>query len=130
MNKVFLTGRLGQDPAVRFTQSQTAVCQFSMATSEKFKKKDGTKEEVTHWHQIVAWGKLGEICGQYLTKGSLITIVGKVTYRTYDAKDGTKKFITEIVASEMEMHGGGKQKEQQQQGNAAPPAGEEDDIPF
>lgn len=128
-NECVLIGRVGKDPAVRFTQGGTAVAQFSLATSEKFKKKDGTNEETVQWHQIVCWGKLGEICGEYLTKGSLICIVGKVTYRTYEAKDGAKKYITEIVGREMKMLGGGKPKEQQQQDGATPPAGE-DDVPF
>ena len=129
VNKVFLIGRVGKDPAVRFTQGGTAVAQFSLATSEKFTKKDGSKEEQTQWHQVVAWGKLGEICGEYLIKGSLVSIIGKVTYRTYEDKNKEKKYITEIVANEMQILKDGKPKEQQQPGNAAPPAGEED-IPF
>lgn len=132
LNKVILIGRLGKEPAVRFTQGGTAIAQFSMATSETFKKKDGTKEESTQWHQIVCWGKLGEVCGEYLTKGSLVCIIGKVTYRTYDAKDGEKKYITEIVANEMKMLGGGKPKEQQPaQGTTGPGGiGQEEDVPF
>ena len=130
VNKVFLIGRVGKDPAVRFTQGGTAIAQFSMATSETFKKKDGIKEEQTQWHQIVAWGKLAEICGELIVKGSLVNIFGKVTYRTYEAKDGEKKYVTEIVASEMKLLGGGKPKEQQQQGNASPPAQDDSDIPF
>ena len=131
VNKVFLIGRLGKDPSVRFTPGGTALAQFSVATSETYKKKDGSKEEQTQWHNITAWGKLAEVCGEYLTKGALVCIVGKITYRTYDSKEGEKKFITEIVASELKMLGGGKPKEQQQQEGGAPPAGQDDgDIPF
>ena len=129
VNRCFLIGRVGKDPSVRFTPSQKAVAQFSLATSETYKKADGTKEETTQWHQIIAWGKLGEVCGEYLTKGSVVCIIGKVTYRQWEDKAGEKKYMTEIVASEMKMLGGGKPKEQQQQGSATPPA-DESDIPF
>lgn len=132
VNKVILVGRVGKEPAVRFTQGGTAIAQFSMATSETYNKKDGTKEEQTQWHQIVAWGKLGEVCGEYLTKGSLICIIGKVTYRTYEAKGGEKKFITEIVANELKMLGGGKPKQEKPQENTGlpPTGGDDSDIPF
>jgi single-strand DNA-binding protein len=130
VNQVFLIGRLGKDPAVRFTPSGTAVAQFSMATSDKFTKKDGSKEEQTQWHQVVAWGKLGEVCGEYLTGGAMVCIIGKVTYRTYEDKSGVKKYITEIVAREMKMLGGGKPKEQQQQAQTSPPEQDSSDIPF
>jgi single-strand DNA-binding protein len=129
LNKVMLIGRLGGDPAVKYTPGGNTVAQFSMATSETYKDKGGEKKETTQWHQVVVWGKLAEICGEYLTKGSLIAIVGKITYRTYDSKSGDKKFVTEIVAYEMKMLGGGK-KQEQKQDNIPPPVGDDSDIPF
>lgn len=128
-NQCVLIGRVGKEPAVRFTQSGSAVAQFSLATSEKFKKKDGTNEETVQWHQIVCWGKLGEICGEYLTKGSLVCIVGKVTYRTYESKDSEKKYITEIVGREMKMLGGGRPKEEGPKVGGTPGT-DDSDIPF
>lgn len=130
VNKVFLIGRVGKDPAVRFTQSGTAVAQFSMATSETYKDKAGNKQEQTQWHQIVAWGKLGEVCGEYLTTGSLVCIIGKVTYRTYEAKGGEKKYITEIMANEMRILGAGKPRQQNQTTGTSSPDPEDDNIPF
>jgi len=128
LNKVILIGRVGKDPAVKFIPSGSACAQFSLATTETWKDKDGSKQERTDWHQIVAWGKLAEIIGEYITKGSLICIVGKVNYRSYETKEGEKKFLTEIVANEMKMLGGGKPKEPAQNAGGPPP--NDNDIPF
>ncbi len=105
VNKVILVGNLGRDPEVRYTKSGQAVASFSLATSERWTGKDGNKEEKTEWHRIVAWGKLGEICGEYLSKGKLVYIEGRLQTREWDDKDGNKKQTTEIVASNMTMLG-------------------------
>ena len=102
MNKATLFGRLGRDPELKYTASGKAVCKFGLATSRKFVK-DGNKQEITQWHNIVVWGKLAELCNQYLSKGKLVVIEGEITYRKYTAKDGVEKYMTEIVASSVEF---------------------------
>ena len=107
LNKVMLIGRLGKDPELRYTPSGSPVATFNIATDESYKDKDGKKVENTDWHRVVVWNKLAEICGQYLKKGSLVYIEGKLKTRSYDDKaTGAKKFITEIVGDQMSMLGG------------------------
>lgn len=106
LNKVQLIGNLGRDPEVRYTKAGKAVASFSMATMEKWKDDAGNKNEKTEWHRIIAWGKLGEICGEYLNKGSSVYIEGKIQTREWTDKDGNKRQTTEIVASQMIMLGG------------------------
>jgi single-strand DNA-binding protein len=129
VNKVILVGNLGKDPEVRFIGDGTAVCNFSMATVEKYKKNDGEKVEKTEWHNIVVWRKLAEICGEYLTKGSLIYIEGSITTRKWEDKNGATKYTTEIVAKEMKMLGGSgsKSSKTSSQSDDTPP---DDDVPF
>ncbi len=104
INKVILVGRLGKDPEIRSTPQGTTVAKFTMATDEKFTDRAGEKQERTEWHNIVAWGKLGEICGQYLKKGKLIYIEGSIRTDSWDDKEsGQKKYRTEIVANTMKM---------------------------
>jgi len=104
INKVILVGRLGKDPEIRSTPSGTSVARFSMATDEKFTDRNGEKQERTEWHNIVAWGKLAEICGQYLKKGKLVYIDGSIRTDSWDDKEsGQKKYRTEIVANTMKM---------------------------
>src|SRR6266540_1938044 len=104
INKVILIGRLGKDPEIRSTPSGTPVCKFTMATDERFTDRNGEKQERTEWHNIVAWGKLGEICGQYLRKGRLIYIDGSIRTDSWDDKEtGQKRYRTEIVAQNMKM---------------------------
>ena len=112
LNKVILIGNLGSDPEMRYTASGTAVCKFSLATSRKFTGKDGQKQEKTEWHRIVAWTKLAEICGQYLSKGKQVMIEGRIEYGSYE-KDGVKHYTTDIVADNMVMLGspGGRGQE-------------------
>lgn len=105
VNKVILVGRLGKDPEVRYTPSGTAVATFSMATTENFKDRDGNRQEKTEWHNIVAWRQLAEICGKFLHKGKQVYIEGKIQTRSYDDRDGNKRYITEIVADQMQMLG-------------------------
>jgi single-strand DNA-binding protein len=104
LNKVILIGNLGKDPEVSYTPSGIAVAKFSMATSEKWKDAEGNFVEKTEWHNIVAWRKLAEICGQYLKKGSKAYIEGKLQTRSWDDKNtGVKKYMTEIVADNLIM---------------------------
>ena len=102
VNKVILVGRLGADPEVRFTNSGMAVCNFRLATSESWSK-EGEKEERTEWHRIVAFGKLGEICGKWLAKGKQVYIEGRLQTREWEDRDGNRRWTTEIVAREMVM---------------------------
>jgi single-strand DNA-binding protein len=104
INKVILVGRLGKDPEIRSTPQGNTVAKFTMATDEKFTDRAGEKQERTEWHNIVAWGKLGEICGQYLKKGKLVYIEGSIRTDSWDDKEsGQKKYRTEIVANTMKM---------------------------
>lgn len=105
VNKVILVGNLGKDPELRYTPSGAAVATFSLATSERFKDKSGEMQEKTEWHNIVAWRQLAEICGKYLHKGKQVYIEGRIQTRSYDDKDGNKRYITEIVADQMQMLG-------------------------
>jgi single-strand DNA-binding protein len=104
VNRVILVGRLGKDPEIRSIPSGTSVAKFSLATDEKFTDKNGQKQERTEWHNIVAWGKLAEICGQYLRKGKLVYIDGSIRTDSWDDKEtGVKKYRTEIIAKDMQM---------------------------
>jgi len=103
VNKAILVGNLGKDPELRYTPSGTAVCTFSLATTDRFKNKQGEQQDRTEWHNIVAWAGLAEICGKYLTKGKQVYIEGRIQSRSYDDRDGNKRYITEIVASDMQM---------------------------
>jgi single-strand DNA-binding protein len=97
LNKVQLIGHLGGDPEVKFIQSGEAVCNFSLATSEAWKDKEDKKQEKTEWHRIVVWGKLAELCGEYLAKGRKAYIEGSLQTRKYE-KDGSDRYVTEIKA--------------------------------
>ncbi len=103
VNKVILLGNLGKDPELRYTNSGVAVATFSLATNEQRRDASGTVQEKTEWHNIVAWSKLAEICGEYLKKGSKIYLEGRLQYRTYDDKNGVKRYVTEIVMDQMVM---------------------------
>ena len=115
VNKVILIGNLGKDPELRRTQSGTAVVSFSMATTEKFKGKDGQQKEETEWHNCTAWNKSAEILAQYLKKGSSVYIEGKLKTRSWE-DNGVKKYATDVVVREFQFLGG-KQQGQQQNGN-------------
>jgi single-strand DNA-binding protein len=104
VNKVILIGRLGKDPEVKSLPSGTTVTKFSIATDEKYTDRQGEKQERTEWHNIVAWGKLAEICGQYLRKGKLVYIDGSIRTDSWEDKEsGQKKYRTEIIANTMQM---------------------------
>lgn len=127
VNKVILVGNLGKDPELRYTPSGDAVATFTIATSERFKGRDGQLQEKTEWHNIVAWRQLAEICGKFLHKGKQVYIEGKIQTRSYDDRDGNKRYITEIVADQMQMlgskgEGEGRGGDYQQRRPAAAPA--------
>jgi len=136
VNKVILVGRLGADPEVRYTNSGTAVANFNMATSVNFTDKNGEKTEKTEWHRIVAFGRLGEVCGEYLSKGKQVYIEGRLQTREWEDRDGNKKKTTEIVAGTMQMLGAASDKVRGDVSDEPPPVsdipniGTEDDVPF
>lgn len=106
VNKVMVVGRLGRDPEVKSTPSGTTLAKFSVATDEKFTDREGNRQERTEWHNIIVWGKLADICGQYLRKGKLVYIEGSLRTDSWDDKEsGKKMYRTEIVASNMQMLG-------------------------
>lgn len=133
VNKVILIGNLGADPEVRYSQTGTAVANFRIATTENWKKPDGSKEEQTEWHRIVAFARLGEICGEYLSKGSKVYIEGRLQTRKWEDRDGNTRYTTEIVAREMKMlgargAGGGAGQSEEEPPFPEPVMG--DDVPF
>ena len=138
LNKVMLIGNLGKDPELRYTSGGVAVATFSLATNESWKDQDGNMQERTEWHNIVAWKKLAEICGEWLKKGKKVYIEGRIQTRSYDDKNtGAKKYITEIVAENMIMLDGKGGSESGTGGGATSQASEpgpvakvEDDLPF
>ena len=136
VNKVILVGNLGRDPEIRYTQQGTAVANFSLATTNRFKNRNGEMEERTEWHRIVAWDKLAEICGQYLAKGKQVYIEGRLQTREWEDKEGNKRSTTEVVTQTMQMLG---RREGQGGSAASSPSGSapevvgdapDDEIPF
>ncbi len=143
VNRVILVGRLGKDPEIRSIPSGTSVAKFSLATDERFTDKNGEKQERTEWHNVVAWGKLAEICGQYLRKGKLVFIEGSIRTESWDDKEtGVKKYRTEIIAKDMQMlekkgdeeggysGGGGYRKPAASGAPAGPAMDDDDEVPF
>lgn len=142
VNRVILVGRLGKDPEVRYTGSGAAVCTFTLATSKSWKDKDGNRQDKTEWHRIVAWGKTGELCGEYLSKGSQAYIEGEIESRSYQDKQGVDRYVTEIKAQTVqflspknEVRGDVSQSRQQRpqnqdMGYEEAPGFTEQDIPF
>lgn len=106
VNKVILIGRLGNDPEVRYTSNGGAVANFNLATNESWTDKAGAKQERTEWHRVVVWGKLGELCGQYLSKGRQAFVEGRLQTREWNDKEGHKRYTTEVVAQNIQFLGG------------------------
>lgn len=106
VNKVILIGRLGQNPEVRYTPSGAAVANFSVATNENWTDKSGQKQEKTEWHKVVVWGKLAELCNQYLAKGRQVYLEGRLQTRQWQDKDGQTKYTTEVQAQTVQFLGG------------------------
>jgi len=105
VNKVILVGRLGKDPEMRYTSSGTAVVNFSMATNHFTKDKDGNNTDTTEWHQVVAFGRTAEVAGEYLNKGKLVYIEGRLQTRSWDDPNGQKRYKTEVVCSNLQLLG-------------------------
>ena len=126
LNKVMLIGNLGKDPELRYTATGVAVANFSIATNDSWTDKDGNKVEHTEWHRIIVWRRLAEICGEYLTKGKKVYIEGRLRSRSWEDKDGIKRYTTEIEARDMIMLGGAHGE-----GSSfgPPPPGDEDAPP-
>lgn len=111
MNVVHLIGRIGKTPELRTTASGTTVCSFSLATSKRRKDQSGGSVEVTTWHNIVAFGRTGEVISQYLDRGSPIAITGEINNRSYENKEGEKKYVSEVIVNSFEFIGGGEKRE-------------------
>jgi single-strand DNA-binding protein len=116
INRVTLLGYLGQDAELRFTQGGQAVLNLRMATTERYKDAGGEWKERTEWHSVVIWGKRGEALSKFLQKGSKVVIEGRLCTTSYEARDGTKKSKTEIVAQEVHLFGGGPEGERRERG--------------
>jgi len=143
VNKVILIGNLGRDPELRYTQNGQAVANFTLATTENWTDKSGERVERTEWHRIVVWGRTGEMCAQYLSKGRTVYVEGRIQTREWEDKEGQKRKTTEINAQTVQFLGGPRdgsarssaeapQSEEApsvpSEGGGAPPTG--DDIPF
>ena len=131
LNKAQIIGHLGKDPELKQLDSGRSVVKFSVATSEKWKNKDGEKHEETTWHNIVAWAKTAEVMAEYLKKGSHVYLEGKIANRSYEDKEGNTKYISEIVASSfqfLDKRGDNDQKEKQS--DASPTGGGGSGLPF
>ena len=132
LNKVQLIGNLGADPEYRATPSGTPVATFNVATTEMWTNKDGQREDSTEWHRVVTWGRLAEVVRDYLKKGKQVYIEGKLKTRSWEDRDGQKRYVTEIVASQMLMLGRTPQQSEAS-GETTPepfPSGSDDDLPF
>ena len=147
VNKAILLGNLGRDPEVKYTPSGTAMARFTVATNERYKDKSGQWQDRTEWHNVVAWQRMAEIAGEYLKKGRPVYIEGRIQTRSWDDKEtGQKKYMTEIVASDLVLlgsregggegrgrSGGGDMDQRAPEPAAAPAPGPEitdEDIPF
>ena len=144
VNKAILIGNLGKDPELRYTPSGQAVASFPLATSERYKDKEGNWQERTDWHNIVVWGRQGETVKEYLKKGRSAYVEGRIQTRSYDDREGNKKWITEIVANRVQFLGGRGESDGAGSGQSASesempePAAvseplvnaEDDDLPF
>jgi len=132
INKVIIVGNLGQDPELRYTQNGTAIANLSVATNESWKDKNtGEQKEHTEWHKVSMFGRLAEIAGQYLRRGSMVYVEGKLKTRKWQDKDGNDRWTTEINASEMQMLGGKETGRPQEERKPEPALDDlDDDIPF
>ncbi|MBA2849332.1 single-stranded DNA-binding protein [Thermosulfuriphilus ammonigenes] len=130
VNKVILIGHLGADPEIRYTADGTPVATFRLATNETWTGKNGQREERTEWHRIVAFGKLAEICGEYLSKGRQVYIEGRLQTRSWEDREGVKRYTTEIVATAMQMLDSRGSTPEVQAEPSVDLSAPEEDIPF
>ena len=111
VNKAILVGNLGKDPELRYTQNGQAVVNFTIATTENWTDKSGEKQERTEWHRIVVWGKVGESCAQYLSKGRTVYVEGRIQTREWEDREGQKRYTTEVNAQTVQFLGGGSRRD-------------------
>lgn len=134
LNKVQVIGRLGADPTVRYLPDNTATCNFQVAASERWKDKNGDQQERTEWVRCVAWGKLAEICGEYLAKGSLVYVEGRLETKKWQDKEGIDRYTTQVKLDSMRMldkkASGDASSTPSAAGSSASNGDIEDDIPF
>lgn len=140
INRVILVGNLGKDPEVKYLEGGVSVAKFPLATTESYKDKSGTRKDQTEWHNIVLWRGLAEVAEKYLKKGDTVYIEGKIRSRSYDDKDGNKRYITEVVGDNLTMLSSRRDENSQQNTNSgqaiesgnSPIAGDDssDDLPF
>jgi single-strand DNA-binding protein len=136
VNKVILIGNLGADPELRYTPSGSAVANFNIATTEKWRDKDGQMQEKTEWHRIILWARQAEVAKEYLRKGSSVYIEGRIQNRSYEDKEGVKRYVTEIVGQRMQLLGGRGGGPSESGPPDSPPDApknldeEDDDLPF
>lgn len=140
VNKVIIVGNLGADPDLRYTASGAPVCELRIATNESWNDKQGQRQERTEWHKVIVWGKTGENCAKYLSKGRQVYVEGRLQTRSWDDKDGNKRYTTEIIAGDVQFlsSGGGGGPGRGSHDGPPPPSeppggyggGPDDDIPF
>lgn len=139
VNKAIILGNLGRDPEMRTTPNGQSLAKFSVATTRKWKDRDGNKQEATEWHNVICWGRQAEVAGQYLSKGSKVYIEGRLQTDSWDDKEtGKKMYRTEIVCENFTMLGDGKKRESDYGSRSEPPAAhtpiggapDDDDLPF
>ena len=129
VNKVILVGNLGADPDMRYTPSGQGVCELRIATSESWNDKNGQRQERVEWHRVVVWGKRAEVCAKYLSKGRQVYVEGRIQTRTYDDKEGQKRYITEVIANDVQFLGGGNRDGAAAGGGGGGARGRTDDGP-
>lgn len=130
MNKAILIGHVGKKPEIKNTQTGGILATFSLATTERWRDKQGTKQERTEWHNVTAFGRTAEVIAEYVKKGDKLAIEGRIQTDKWMAEDGTNRYSTKIILDKMEMLGGAKAKPQQQDNFAPQPDFVDDDIPF
>ena len=130
LNKVMLIGNVGKDPEMRFTPSGSPVTSFSVATNRTYNTPEGEKKKETEWFSVVAWSKLAELCNQYLTKGKLVYVEGRLQTRTWDGTDGQKHSRTEVVASQVLFLDKGGEGSTAEPKGEEPESGDSGDLPF
>lgn len=145
VNKVILVGNLGADPEMRYTPSGAGVCELRLATNEQWTDKSGQRQERTEWHRVVVWGKRAEVCSKYLSKGRQAYVEGKLRTRSWEDKEGQKRYTTEIIANDVQFLSGGSGGGPRGGSDGPPPAepeyggggfgggdfgGGDDDVPF
>ncbi len=130
LNQCNFIGRLGRDPETKYLPGGDPVCNFSIALDESYKNKSGEKVNKTEWVNIIAFRKLAEICGNYLQKGSLVYIGGRIQTRSWEDKEGVKRYSTDIVANTMKMLGGKKEQTDSGYSDSTSPSGSDEDCPF